>query len=212
MNTFLNKSTNNQVKLNRALLILCLILFLPLTLTAQLVVEKHTLVSLKQEMTSKAFQNYFFSSIDGDKALVLSAEVRMLYLEEGVFLHSLIIENASNLQIQSPITIRSDFTVKSGILSLNYPIKIAGQIKLGDEVLLANPEYIISTTNYTTTFILPFSQNSVSQPVWSTINFLLTSKIFYFDKKNNPDDYLTTLYTQYKMLPPTPPPQILKLV
>jgi hypothetical protein len=208
----LNKSTHIRVKLDKVLLFWCFILFLPLTLTAQLIVKKHTLVFLKQDITSKASQNYFSSSIDGDKALVLSAEVRILYLEEGVSLHSLIIDNASNLQIQSPTTIRSDFTVKGGILSLNYPIKIAGQIKLGVDVLLANPEYIISTRNYATTFVLPFSQNSVSQPVWSTINFLLTSKIFYFDKNNNPDEHLTTLYTQYKMLPPTPPPQILKLV
>ena len=146
-----------------------------------------------------------------NKALVLSAEAKMLYLEKGVFLHSLVIDNASSLQIQSPITIRSNFTVKSGILSLNYPVKITGQIKLSVDVLLANPEYIISTRNYTTTFVLPFSQNSVSQPV-SMINFLLTSEIFYFDKKNNHDDHLTPLYTQYKMLPPTPPPEILKLV
>jgi hypothetical protein len=212
MNNRLNKSTHSRVKLDKVLLLWCFILFLPLTLTAQLIVEKHTLVYLKQEITSKVSHNYFFSSIDGDKALVLSAEAKMLYLEKGVFLHSLVIDNASSLQIQSPITIRSNFSVKSGILSLNYPVKITGQIKLSVDVLLANPEYIISTRNYTTTFVLPFSQNSVSQPVWSTINFLLTSEIFYFDKKNNHDDHLTPLYTQYKMLPPTPPPGILKLV
>jgi len=66
MNNRLNKSTHSRVKLDKVLLLWCFILFLPLTLTAQLIVEKHTLVYLKQEITSKVSHNYFFSSIDGE--------------------------------------------------------------------------------------------------------------------------------------------------
>ena len=189
-------------------LLLCM-LFSPFISSAQLTIKENTIVSFHQDVTSKSSQNSIFSDVQGDNALILSSKAEFLYVGDNVSLYDLIIENSSSFKILSPVQLRGDLEVQSGALALHHPILVAGQVILGAEAVLLNPEYITKQQLelFAANSIAPNANNFTTTVVSVTSSAFLKSEMFSYKQANSSTRSLKIFFKQYDVTPSTPPPE-----
>ena len=189
-------------------LLLCM-LFSPFISSAQLTIKENTIVSFHQDVTSKSSQNSIFSDVQGDNALILSSKDEFLYVGDNVSLYDLIIENSSSFKILSPVQLRGDLEVQSGVLALHHPIQVAGQVILGAEAVLLNPEYITKQQLelFAANSIAPNANNFTTTVVAVTSSAFLKSEMFSYKQANSSTRSLKIFFKQYDVTPSTPPPE-----
>ena len=189
-------------------LLLCM-LFSPFISSAQLTIKENTIVSFHQDVTSKSSQNSIFSDVQGDNALILSSKAEFLYVGDNVSLYDLIIENSSSFKILSPVQLRGDLEVQSGVLALHHPIQVAGQVILGAEAVLLNPEYITKQQLelFAANSIAPNANNFTTTVVSVTSSAFLKSEMFSYKQANSSTRSLKIFFKQYDVQPLTPPPE-----
>ena len=189
-------------------LLLCM-LFSPFISSAQLTIKENTIVSFHQDVTSKSSQNSIFSDVQGDNALILSSKAEFLYVGDNVSLYDLIIENSSSFKILSPVQLRGDLEVQSGVLALHHPIQVAGQVILGAEAVLLNPEYITKQQLelFAANSIAPNANNFTTTVVAVTSSAFLKSEMFSYKQANSSTRSLKIFFKQYDVQPLTPPPE-----
>ncbi len=102
---------------------------LPFLGRAQFVVKENTVFHLQGKLTSLEQKNEFQSDIQGSEgALYLMGQQQTLETASDVSLPNLVVNNASELTVLSKLQLKGKLTLKKGVLKLNHPIHIEGQI------------------------------------------------------------------------------------
>ncbi|MEN8913448.1 MAG: hypothetical protein ABF257_06315 [Polaribacter sp.] len=179
---------------------------MPSLVFGQFTVSESTKFSVNTVLSSLEPTNTFKSSTLGDGVFVLNGNSQLLASTPHASFPSLNIADANELLLVSPLSIRDDLTIVSGILDLQFNLKVSGRLFLDKTVQVKNAdllhtiEYLplrkfihhteVLLTNYISSFA---SDSSVA------IACEIIKKNIY--KKKN-------LFSQYSTMPKSPPPKL----
>jgi len=186
-----------------------LFLFVSFTSFAQLKVNPNTTFTVKNVVSSKEEANIFDSSILGEDQLVLNGQNQFLETSENTSIPTLRVTNADELQIQTSIHLRGDLVVESGILMLDQPLHITGDLILLNDAKVHNDYLIIYENRFV--FEKDFTGTSVLKLMQSTPLFLQVDRIsvntFIMQWEKPTFGLHPNLVYQFKGMPFSPPPE-----
>lgn len=149
----MSKTTRNQIRTfqnPRTLMFLTLLFLLAGFVSfAQLKVNPNTLFTVKNVVSSKEEANIFDSSILGEDQLVLNGQNQFLETAKNTSIPTLRITDGDELQIRTEVQLRGDLVVESGVLKLEQPIHVKGNVILENDAKVHNDFFI----NYENRFV-----------------------------------------------------------
>jgi hypothetical protein len=142
----MSKITKSQTELNtsaRTVMFMCALLLCSFVSFGQLKVNPKTIVTANNVVSSKEEANVFDSSVLGNDTLLLNGVHQYLETADSTSLPSLHVANGNELTIRSELKLRGNLVVKSGVLILQKPLHIEGDVILEKDAAIQNQYLII---------------------------------------------------------------------
>ena len=140
------KSKTSTVKNAKAALFLIVFMCCSIVTFGQFKINPNTTFTVKNVVSSKEEVNSFDSSILGENEVVLNGNNQHLETAAATSLPTLRIANANELTIHTELHLRGNLVVQSGVLKLQNPVHIDGELILEDDALIVN-EHLITYKN-----------------------------------------------------------------
>jgi Tfp pilus assembly protein FimT len=192
------------------MLLCALVLLVSSVSFAQLKVNSNTTFTIKDVVSSKAEANIFYSSVLGDDQLVLNGKNQYLETAEAVSLPSLRLADGGELRIITQLKLRDNLIVESGVLKLEKPVYVDGEVILENQAAIDNKYFLI----YQNSVVFQKDATTATVSEWhttvlfierSSANTTTASTFNPTGKFTNSND---SIQTQFRELPSSPPPEV----
>jgi hypothetical protein len=129
------------------ILVVVFMLF-PVCTFAQFVVKENTSFSVNTTLTSLEEVNSFQSNVVGEEGvLYFKGEKQTLETADKVSLPNVVVDNASQMSILTPLKINGNLTLNGGVLKLSHQIVILGDLIKLNNATIEN-EFLLELKNH----------------------------------------------------------------